>query len=184
MTVIGSAVKRRARDVRDAVATWPGASAWRRCLYVYLLFLAAALPLGLTSGLLHAARAPLDSGAAAVVAVLLFLRPALVEELLFRALLLPRRPSSMGRGRLALTVTAAVALYVAAHPLNALAFRPSALGVFDNPFYLAITTLLGLACSAAYLISGSVWPPVVIHGTTVTLWILYLGGWRLLNGAV
>ncbi len=177
-----SGLRSRARDVRDALTTLPSAVACRRCVLLYALFLVVALPVGFASGLLRPSLPPLTAGAALVVAATIAFYPALTEELVFRALLLPRRVDRISRGRLAVTVTVALSLYVIAHPLNAKFFWPAVLGVFSNPFYLALAALLGLTCSGAYLISGSIWPPVAIHWLTVTLWILLLGGQSLLRG--
>jgi predicted Abi (CAAX) family protease len=162
--------------------TVPTAAACGQCALVYLLFLLVAMPIGLLSGLLHPSLPPLTAGAAFIVAITIAVHPAFTEELVFRALMLPRRVNDVRRGRLVVTLVIALALYVAAHPLNARFFWPAVLGVFTNPFYLALAALLGLTCSAAYLISGSIWPPVVIHWLTVTLWILLLGGQSLLSG--
>jgi predicted Abi (CAAX) family protease len=177
-------MKRRFLDVRDALTTAPTAESWRRCALLYVVFLVCALPIGLVSGLLHPSLPPLTTGAAALAAGTIALHPALTEEIVFRALMLPRRIDRIGRGRLVVTIAVALFLYVVAHPLNARFFWPAVLGVFSSPFYLALATLLGLTCSAAYLISGSIWPSVVIHWLTVTLWILLLGGQRLLQSGV
>jgi predicted Abi (CAAX) family protease len=172
---------RRLRDVRDAIVTAPSAAAWRRCALLYAAFVVCALPIGLLSGLLHPSLPPLSSGAALVAALTIALHPAFTEEIVFRALMLPRRLDGIGRARLATTIAVALFLYVVAHPLNAKFFWPAAWGVFGNPFYLAMATLLGATCTAAYLISGSIWPSVVMHWLTVTLWILLLGGQALLQ---
>ena len=113
--------------------------------------------------------------------VSVLVHPAFVEELIFRALLVPRRTEAMPRSGLYARAGLALLVYVAAHPLNALLFWPAALPVFANPFYLTLASLLGLTCTAAYLISGSIWPPVAIHWLTVVLWLLLLGGQRRLG---
>lgn len=176
-----TSVLRRLRNVRDAIRTPPTRKSWRRCAWVYALFAACAVPIGWFSGLLHPSIARLTPQGAAVLAALVAVHPAFGEEVVFRALLLPRCPGRLSRGRLAVTIATALALYVAAHPLNAWLFRPAALAVFAGPSYLALTALLGAACTAAYLISGSIWPPVLMHWTTVTLWMLLLGGWALIG---
>jgi predicted Abi (CAAX) family protease len=174
-------LRRRLRDVRDAIVTPPDAAAWRRCALLYAAFLVCALPIGLMSGLLHPSLPPLSTGAALVVALTIALHPAFTEEIVFRALMLPRRGEGVSRTRLVATIALALFLYVAAHPLNAKFFWPAVWGVFSNPFYLAMATLLGLTCTAAYLITGSIWPSVVMHWLTVTLWLLLLGGQTLLQ---
>ena len=177
-----SAVRSRAYDVRDALGTVPTAAAWRRCALLYALFLAVALPLGLWSGLLRPSRPPLTLGAALMLAATIALYPAFVEELVFRALLLPRRADRVSRPRLAITAGLALVLYVVAHPINAYLFWPAVLRIFTDPVYLSLATLLGLTCTGAYLISGSIWPPVAIHWLSVVAWILLLGGQSLLSG--
>jgi len=147
---------------------------------VYGLFLVCALPIGVSVGLLRPHVIHLGP-AEAIGFGLLFVHPALVEELLFRALLLPREGSVWPRGRLLPVAAAALALYVASHPINAWLFRPQVLGLFTSPAYLALATLLGIACTMTYLISRSIWPPVAIHWLTVVLWIWLLGGQTLLG---
>jgi predicted Abi (CAAX) family protease len=141
-----------------------------------VLFLVCAFPIGLLSGLLQPGMPGLSPAAALGVALTLLVRPALVEELIFRGLLLPRRSGALSRPRLYATATIALLAFVAAHPLNALLFWPAALGLFTDPVYLTLAAMLGLTCTAAYLTSGSIWPSVAIHWLTVVVWILLLGG--------
>ena len=112
--------------------------------------------------------------------VIVLVHPAFVEEAIFRALLLPREPTSMRRSRLVAVAGGALALYVVLHPLNAVLFRPQAIGLFTSPAYLAMATLLGVTCTVAYLTSRSIWPPVAIHWLTVIAWLYLLGGRALL----
>jgi predicted Abi (CAAX) family protease len=148
---------------------------------LYLLFLVGAVPVGIVSGLLHPSLPPLAPGGALLVAVTVLLHPAFTEELIFRVVMLPRRLERISRRRLYVTIVVALFLYVVAHPLNAYFFWPAVMHDFANPFYLALATLLGLTCTTAYLVSGSIWPPVAIHWLTVTLWLLLLGGQALLQ---
>jgi len=172
----------RLREVRDAIATAPSAPVWGRCALLYLGFLICAMPIGLVSGLLHPSLPPLTIGASIVTALTIALHPAFTEELVFRGLMLPRSPERLAlRPRTVVTIAIALFLYVVAHSLNAMFFWPAVWPIFSNPYYLAMATLLGLTCTTAYLISGSIWPSVVIHWLTVTLWILLLGGQRLLQ---
>ena len=173
---IRSAVHRRLQDLRDALTSIPDSRTWRACGLVYGLFLACALPIGLLSGLLRPGVARLTPPEMIGSGVLLFFQPALVEEIVFRGLLLPRNGGSWPRGRLMIVAGAALFVYVASHPINARLFRPQVLGLFESPAYLALATLLGLACTAAYLISRSIWPSVAIHWLTVVAWVWLLGG--------
>ena len=153
---------------------------WRTCALVYGLFLVCAAPIGMLSGLLRPSTPHLLPAAMVRGALLIFLHPALVEEIAFRALLLPRDAGSMTRGRLVLVAGTALAVYVASHPLNAWLFRPQVLSVFASPAYLVLAALLGAACTAVYVISKSIWPSVAIHWLTVITWLWFLGGQALL----
>jgi predicted Abi (CAAX) family protease len=163
-----------------ALTTIPDRRAWGRCALVYGLFLLCAFPLGYLTGLLH----PGMTSIAPVVLLLVLVHPAFVEELIFRVVLLPRDPAVMPRGRLITVTVVALALYVASHPVNAMLFRPAAAPVFESAAYLALVTLLGATCTAAYWISKSIWPPVVIHWVTVIAWLCLLGGQALLSGTI
>jgi predicted Abi (CAAX) family protease len=148
---------------------------------VYVAFLLAAAPIGLTAGLLRPTMPHLPVQGALATGLLLLIQPALVEEIVFRGLLLPRDARTLPLRRLAVVVAAALAVYVASHPLNAWLFRPDVLGLFTSPVYLVLAALLGLACTITYFISRSIWPPVAIHWLTVVTWIWFLGGQRSLH---
>ena len=167
-----------------ALTTIPDRRAWARCALVYVIFLIIALPIGLLTGLLQPGAAHLAPSAFIATAVVVLLHPAFSEELIFRVLLLPRDPAAMPRGRVIALAVLALALYVASHPVNAILFRPDVAAVFERPAYLALVTLLGLACTAAYWISKSIWPSVVMHWATVLAWLWLLGGQALLSGTI
>lgn len=176
-----SPIRSRAVDIGRAITARPTGEQWRFCGVLYLLFLVGAVPIGIVSGLLHPSLPPVGWGGALLVAATVLVHPAFTEELVFRVLLLPRRLEGITRARLYATVIIALFLYVIAHPLNAYFLWPAAWHVFSNPFYLALATLLGLTCTTAYFVSGSIWPPVLIHWLTVTIWLLLLGGQALLQ---
>ena len=164
------------RDVRDALLTWPDRAAWRRAVSIWLLFVVAAVPVAWRSGLVAPELAPVTPRLALAIVGTILLHPAFGEEFLFRVLMLPRRPDSVSPVAFVVRGLASLVLYVGAHPLNAWLTRPAVLPVFTNPWYLALATLLGVACSAIYVRTGSVWPSVLVHWTTVSAWILLLGG--------
>jgi predicted Abi (CAAX) family protease len=151
------------------------------CAFVYCLFLVCAVPIGLLSGLLRPGLPQLSPAELIGTGLLLLVHPAMTEEIVFRGLLLPRHADSMSRGRRLVLAAAALAAYVASHPLTALLFRQEALSLFENPIYLVLVALLGLSCTATYLISQSIWPPVALHWLTVVAWIWFFGGHALLD---
>ena len=178
---IGAGLRHRFEDVRAAILTPPAAQTWKRCLLVYGAFVACALPLGFAAGFLRPGLAELPPTRWAMLPVYIMLRPALLEEFVFRVVLLPRDVSRISRRRLVLTSTAALSVFVASHPVNAWLFRPAAWGLFTSPIFLATAALLGAACTAVYLISKSLWPPVLLHWSAVLIWIALLGGQGLVG---
>jgi predicted Abi (CAAX) family protease len=102
----------------------------------------------------------------------LFFFPALQEELLFRALLLPSALEGVSPLALVPWVALSVGLFVAWHPLLAGTRLDPLRTLLQDPRFLVQVTLLGLACSLAFLVSGSIWPPVLIHWLTVVVWLL------------
>ena len=178
---IRSLIAWRWKDLREALTTAPDARTWLACAFVYAAFLLAAAPIGLLAGLLRPAVPHLSPGEAIGTGLLILLQPALFEEVVFRGLLLPRDVRRMSPSRVAAIAGAGLAVYVASHPLNAWLFRPDVLGLFASPVYLVLASLLGLACTSAYFISRSIWPPVAMHWLTVVTWIWFLGGQALLG---
>lgn len=178
---IRALIVRRWKDLREALTTAPDARTWLACAFVYAAFLLAAGPIGLFAGVLRPTVPHLSVAGAASTGILILLQPALFEEIVFRGLLLPRDIRTMSRSRVAVIAGPALAVYVASHPLNAWLFRPDVLGLFASPAYLVLATLLGLACTSAYFISRSIWPPVAMHWLTVVTWIWFLGGQALLG---
>lgn len=163
-----------------ALTTIPDRRTWGTCAIAYLIFLIVAIPLGLLTGLVHPSAPAIPTVQIITTAVVLFVHPAFVEELVFRVLLLPRNAAAVSRGRLVTLVVVSLTLYVASHPLNAILFRPQARVVFESPAYLALAALLGATCTVAYFVSRSIWPSVVIHWLTVVVWLFALGGQALL----
>ncbi len=177
-----SFARRRLTDLRAAIVTIPAARTWGACAIVYGAFLIVAVPIGWSSGVLRLALTRVSTPQIAAASLMVLVHPAFVEEIVFRGVLLPRDWRSLSGAGLAVVVVSALAIYVASHPLNAWLFRPAALPLFSSLPYLFLAALLGLACTGAYLISRSIWPPVVIHWVTVVVWLWFLGGERVLAG--
>lgn len=160
----------RLQGLRLGLLRWPGGSDWRRSLPAVGVLL-LGFPVAITSGLL----APGAMQWGWRLQVLPFLFPALLEEVLFRGLLLPHPRLLRPWRRRAPWWVASLLLYVGAHPLLAATVRHAARGVFDAPAFLLEATLLGAAATLAWERSGSLWPAVLLHGAVVALW-LSLGG--------
>ncbi|MDP8236607.1 MAG: CPBP family glutamic-type intramembrane protease [Candidatus Erginobacter occultus] len=148
-----------------------------RAWALFPAFAAAALVVGFAARLFS--YAPLPLPAAALLAVTLVVFPSIVEEAFFRGVLIPRDTAERGRGRAAANIAVSTLLFVAWHPLNALVFTPSAAPIFLDPWFLVIVAALGVTCGYAYVVSKSIWAPVIIHWATVFAWVLFLGGRNL-----
>lgn len=141
------------------------------------LFTAVALLVGFEAGLLKVEL--LDSKIAPLLPILLFVFPSLLEEALFRGVLIPREVLKSGAAKATGAVVISTAAYVAWHPVNALAFNHTAIPLFLDPWFLMIVCALGITCGYSYVLSRSIWVPVIIHWATVTVWVLFLGGRNL-----
>ena len=166
----------------SALTTQGDATDWARTAGLLLLFAVCVVPAGLATGFLRpVSPRGLDRNRRIVLAAAVFVTPALAEEVAFRALPL----SFPGREHLWPWATASLVAFVVYHPVKAALPGASAAkrATFTDPFFLGFATLLGAACTVAFVTSGSLWPPVALHGSVVAAWLLYLGGYdRLTEG--
>ncbi len=121
----------------------------------------------------------LDSSITPVLPIILFVFPSLLEEAFFRGVLIPRNILASGHAKAAWSVAISTLVFVAWHPFNALAFNPTAISLFLNPWFLVMVGAMGVTCGYAYAVSRSIWIPVIIHWAAVTAWVLFLGGRNL-----
>jgi len=146
------------------------------CLLGFALYSALALALGLGSGFLepgHSWPRPrrLLSAAAALLPM-----PALGEELLFRGALLPHPGEGTPWPQLLAWSALGIGLFVLYHPLAGRLWYRRAERVFHDRRFLLQTALLGVATTALYQASGSLWPAVLVHALAVLVWLERLGG--------
>lgn len=165
-------------DLIGALTTFPDARGWLLSALALALFATLALWIGLRGGLLaFDRRTPLPR----FTSILTLLHPAFTEELFFRGALIPlsrREDPSHLLGAIAVSLAA----FIVWHPLNGWLLRKSARPLFASPDFLLIVLLLGMATTAAYLLSASLWPPVLIHWVTVWAWLRLFSGRRALMG--
>jgi predicted Abi (CAAX) family protease len=163
-----------------AFTTTPDREQWVLAGIFLLLFALFAVPAGFLTGFLRIE--VIRSGralASTLLASLLF--PAIAEETLFRVALLPHPSERAPMGTRLLAGVISLFLFVASHPLKEWKGRSLRSSTFKKPVFLGAATLLGLTCTLAYMSSGSVWPPLVIHWVVVFTWLGFLGGHRLLS---
>jgi predicted Abi (CAAX) family protease len=146
------------------------------CLLGFALYAAVALAQGLGSGFLephHPWPRPrrLVNAAAALLPM-----PALGEELVFRGALLPHPGEGTPWPQLLAWSALGIGLFVLYHPLAGRLWYRRAERVFHDPRFLLQTALLGVATTALYQVSGSLWPAVLLHAVAVLVWLERLGG--------
>lgn len=151
---------------RPGISDWP----W---LALCLPYGAVALVLGLGSGLFTPGVPRLWE--LLVIPPLVILYPSLIEESVFRGLLLPASLTESSVRRQVAAVALSTALFVAMHPLNHWLIGLSDTSAFTDPVFLVIVTLLGLTCAVQRLKTGSLWLPIATHWATVVVWNLFLG---------
>ncbi len=140
------------------------------------LYAAWAVPEGRRSGFLVGPWRPSPLPRLLRHALALLLMPSLGEELLFRVLLLPRPGEALPGGVTLAWVALAVGLFVAYHPLAGRLWYQAGRPVFEDGRFLKPCAGLGLTCSVAYLATGTVLAPVLLHWLVVLVWLEGLGG--------
>ena len=159
------------RRIDAALRTWPDRAGWNFAIGAGLLGLAAIGLIAWAGGLAHFHPVPI--GAAWLrIALVVFVLPALAEELIFRAMLVPRPDQEFPAWR----AVAAIALFVGWHPFQALTFGPPWSAIFFTPSFLAAVFVLGGTLTAIYRKTGSIWPCVALHWLLVVSWKLFFGG--------
>jgi predicted Abi (CAAX) family protease len=163
-------------DLWRAIKTPPGRNL-PKCLAIALVYSLAALAIGFSSGIYTVQL--VDIQKFWFLPLTLFMFPSIPEEFFFRGLLIPRNAIELPWQRSVAYVVFSAFAFTIWHPLNALTINPSAQPFFLDVYFLIIVFLLGIACGLSYLLSRSIWIPVLIHWLTVVVWVLFLGGRNL-----
>lgn len=159
------------RRLHAALATWPDARGWKATGCALLWGFPLIALLAFATGLAHFDPMPLGARWLGFFFGLMLV-PALGEELVFRALLVPRPGMPFPAWRAVLVVAA----FVAWHPLQALTFGPPWSTLFLAPRFLALVAVLGALLVRIYRASGSIWPCVLVHWSVVAAWKLLFAG--------
>ena len=148
-----------------------------KSIYLLPFYIVFSLSIGFYSEILK--YNPLNSGIVIYLPFTLMVFPSIVEEILFRGLLIPIDIANKGRRQIVYYISISTILFVLWHPLNAV-INPVSAVFFLNPYFLVIVALLGVTCSVSYIYSKSLWVPIIIHWLTVLMWVLLLGGRNLI----
>lgn len=166
-----------AHRLSAAVSTIPDTKGWLDGAALLLLFAIIALPIGFQSKFIQLEMVRVSWQNAIAITILSLFMPATSEELVFRGLLLPRTTENLSVAEIWFWGCLSLILFIIYHPLNALTFFPRGRQTFFHPIFLTLAGLLGIVCTLAYLQSGCLWIPVIIHWLIVVVWLLLLGGY-------
>lgn len=175
---LGRATKRFTQAFAEPVPGW----SWGISLLALAVYGAIALPYGLKSNFLKPQGANLSLPKLLWVLVRLFFLPALVEEIVFRVLLLPHPLEGITPWRWWLWGLLSLGLYVLYHWVNAKTLYRQAETTFCDRRFLISTALLGLTLTLVYRLTGSLWTVTLLHWIVVCVWLLGLGGYERLQG--
>ncbi|MEO9601472.1 CPBP family glutamic-type intramembrane protease [Parasphingorhabdus sp.] len=154
-----------------ALQIWPDAGRWKAALVVALPAAAIIAFAGYLDGWLRFDPV-VDLQLALIAALILFFVPALVEELIFRGVLLSWFATFSQRWGNWLSAI----LFMLWHPFQALTFGPPWSAIFLQPSFLFATFLLAIILTHIRIVSQSLWPVIAIHWLLVLVWTLFFGG--------
>lgn len=154
-----------------ALLIWPDSGRWKAAFGVALPTAAIIALCGYLGGWLRFDPV-MDLQSALVAVMILFFIPALVEELVFRGVLLSWFATFSQRWGNWLSAI----LFTLWHPFQALTFGLPWSAIFLQPSFLFATFLLGIVLIHIRIVSQSLWPVIVIHWILVLLWKLFFGG--------
>lgn len=137
------------------------------------IYAVMALSIGLGTGILELQWPSIAEALIRPLGLLIF--PALIEEFVFRGILLPRSLMEASWQRQWLAIGLSTIVFVLHHPMNHFLIGFTDTSLFIDPGFLVIVAALGVTCGFAYLRSGSLWAPIAIHWATVVVWNLFLG---------
>jgi predicted Abi (CAAX) family protease len=154
-----------------ALRRWPDARQWLQVAPVLAATAGLVLAIAMVGGFAHWAPLPFGAEWLRIAAIALVL-PALVEEIVFRGLLMP----VPGIASMRIGMWLSIALFVAWHPLQAIGFGPPWSALFLAPAFLAAVLVLAVGLTHVRIVTGSLWPAILGHWATVAAWKLLFAG--------
>lgn len=155
--------------IQSALLTFPNRDDWIYGVKLLLLFALIDLPIGFWLKFLSI---DLQLAWQTIVGVMIgaLFMPALIEEFSFRAFLIPHPTESISRPKRRLSIAISWIAFLLYH------LHPFVPPFFRSPAFLVGVILISTICTLAYLRSGSIWLPVVLHWVIVVVWLLMFGG--------
>jgi len=170
--VVGRAIQRLA----DSIASRPRGPWLLLSAGALAIYGAIAVPLGHRNGFLIRQNAIGNPLHFVLDLLRLLLIPALVEEVIFRVMLLPHPNEGLPGWRWLFWAALSLVLYVLYHLLLGKTVYRGARDTLSDRRFLILVGWLGLLLTGIYWITGSLWLIVLIHWVAVVVWIYALGG--------
>jgi len=142
----------------------------------YILF---ALIVGFTSNVLEYNPLNTSNNIVFILPFSLFFFPSLIEEVIFRGILLPYNLKDKNTKTIIFYIFFSTLAYTLIHLLYTI-INPISAIYFENIYFLLIVFFLGVTCSIAYIYSQSLWLAIIIHWVTVVVWVTILNGRNLI----
>jgi predicted Abi (CAAX) family protease len=154
----------------------PSTHDWLITLGIGVGFGAIALLLGFSQGVFqwYPWQAPWYRYLGALLRLLIV--PALLQEYLFRVLLVPYPISWISPWRWWAWALLSLGLFVLFQWGYARFVQRSRYSILSRPIYLSLFTILGLASTLTYWLTGSLWTITLVHWVFISTWWLLLGG--------
>ncbi|MDZ8189499.1 MAG: CPBP family glutamic-type intramembrane protease [Nostoc sp. ChiSLP02] len=154
---------------------------WLIVVLLLGIYSAIAIPIGLKFKFLHIQIWSANWTNKSLLILRCLFAPAILEELIFRVFLLPHPTEIINYFDWVLWGIVSLLLFVVYHPLNAKTFFQAGLSAFFNLVFLGLAALLGIVCTVAYALTGSLWVIVLIHWVVVVVWLIVFGGMEKLS---
>ena len=175
----------------NALLQFPNVNEWQLILGIWAIFTLMLLTIGFTTNFIEF-KLVKDFGLILLLEQLsrIFFIPSSLEELAVRASLIPGKADKSNKQKDFTWGFISLIIYVFYHLPGGLAidFINNLMGrdtayftTFSNPIFLVLVGILGLCCTITYCKTRSIWPSIIFHWLVVVAWLLFLGGYELLN---
>ena len=152
-------------------------------LGVLIVYGAIAIPLGFRTGFLSFTPDLLLTKQGILGSFKLLFFPALGEEIFMRVFLLPHPTERILISSWLVWAGISLFIFIVYHSFNALTFYRVGYPTFLKPVFLTLVGFLGLGCTIAYYLTGSLLSIILIHWAVAVVWIFILGGKRAVSSS-
>jgi predicted Abi (CAAX) family protease len=159
----------------------PNLRDWSITLGILLVYGVFATAIGFSQGLLQIKPWSASKNQYFRLAGRAFFLPALLEEWVFRVLLLPYPRAGVTGPMWTTWAIVSLALFIGYHAIVARTVAQQRASTLLHPIFLTLTGCLGVACTLTYWLTGSLLLITLIHWVVVVVWLILFGGMEKLH---